>query len=94
MRGHILCDWRESVRIDPAYIEAKRRHFLAVRRPYQLLRGSFSSVAGFKKLTSNSAVHKIEELLFLEQRIEAHQVHDAIDRTYPLERVADANRDF
>jgi NADPH:quinone reductase-like Zn-dependent oxidoreductase len=48
--------------------------------------------AGGKQVIHGAGSQKAEDLVFLRQLIEAGQLQPVIDRSYPLERMADAHR--
>ncbi len=55
------------------------------------IRGLWVSMTSGKKVISELAKYKTEDLVFLKELVEAGKVKSVIDRTYPLEQVAKAH---
>ena len=68
------------------------RYLLANPKPSSMLRGLFISRRSGKKVIFEMANRELENLLALKELIEAGTIKTVIDRTYPLERTAEAHR--
>jgi NADPH:quinone reductase-like Zn-dependent oxidoreductase len=60
--------------------------------PSKMLRGRWVSTTGSKKVIVGAASQKTEDLVFLKELIEGGKMKSVIDRHYPLEQTAEANR--
>jgi len=58
----------------------------------QMVRGAWTSRTSGKKVISEAASYKTDDLLFLKTLIEAGNIKAVIDRVYPLEQTAEAHR--
>jgi len=67
-------------------------YLLAVYTLWQLLQVLLISPASFKKLLSSANPETLDNLLFLNKVVESGNFKPVIDRTYPLEQIAEAHR--
>jgi NADPH:quinone reductase-like Zn-dependent oxidoreductase len=83
---------RRSVSKRLKLLKAGGFYFLAFARPQDVFMSIWVSLTGKKKLIIESAKQTKSELAYLKDLIEVGDLTPIIDRTYPLEQVAEAHR--
>lgn len=58
----------------------------------QMIRASWTSMTSDKKVISEAENPQTKDLIFLKELIEAGKIKPVIDRSYPLEQIAEAHR--
>ena len=65
---------------------------LAAAGPTQMLQGIWTSLTSRRKVVSGVMSETAEDMVFFKELIEAGKIQPVIDRTYPLEQIAEAHR--
>ena len=65
---------------------------LAAAGPTQMLQGLWTSLTSSRKVVSGVMSETAEDMVFFKELIEAGKIQPVIDRTYPLEQIAEAHR--
>jgi len=67
------------------------RYLLANPGLSQIIRGVWTSLISSRKVIFGAAPYRAEDLIFLEELVEAGKIRPVIDRSFPLERIVEAH---
>jgi NADPH:quinone reductase-like Zn-dependent oxidoreductase len=73
-------------------IKENGTYLLANPMKSQMVRGPWTRMTSSKRVVMETASGTVDDLVFLRELIEAGQLKTVIDRTYPLEQIAEAHR--